>query len=80
MKSKNEWKEIDIRKRACYYFDDIINGAKINLSTILLNKKIDQNILVCNISYKTAMGQKPLRIKFDKIDGFIIILNCKIKH
>ena len=80
MKSKNEWKEIDIRKRACYYFDDIINGTEIDLSTTLLNKKIDQNILVCDISYKTAMGQKPLCIKFDKIDGVIIILDCKIKY
>ena len=25
MKSENELKEIDIKNRACYYFDDIIN-------------------------------------------------------
>ena len=29
MKSKNEFKEIDIKNRACYYLDDIINGTKI---------------------------------------------------
>ena len=30
MKSKNELKEIDIKNRVFYYFDDIINGTKIN--------------------------------------------------
>ena len=32
MKSKNELKEIDIKNHVCYYFDDIINGTKINFS------------------------------------------------
>ena len=48
MKSKKEFKKIDIRDRACYYFDDIINGAKINFSKILWNKKLFGNILVYN--------------------------------
>ena len=80
MKSKNELKEIDIENRVCYYFDDIINGAKINFSNILLDKKLYENISVYNISYKTPTGPKPLRIRFDKIDGFIISLDGKIKH
>ena len=28
-------------------------------------------ILVYNISYKTLINAKPVRIRFDKIDGFI---------
>ena len=40
MKSKNQWKEIDIKNRVCYFFDDIINGTKINFSNILLNEKL----------------------------------------
>ena len=40
MKSKNELKEIGIENRVCYYFDDIINGANIDFSNILLNKTI----------------------------------------
>ena len=32
-----------------------------------------QKELFYNISYKTLMGAKPLRICFDKIDGFITI-------
>ena len=35
MKSKKELKEIDIKNRACYYFDDLTNGKKINFSNIL---------------------------------------------
>ena len=59
---------------------DIINGTKINFSNILLDKKLYENISVYNILYKTPTGPKPLRIKFDKIDGFIISLDGKIKH
>ena len=44
MESKNELKEIDIKNRACYYFDDIITDHYS--VDILLNKKIYENILV----------------------------------
>ena len=71
---------IDIKNRVCYYFDNIINDTKFNLSNILLDKKLYENISVYNISYKTPTGRKPLCIRFDKIDGFIIALNDKIKH
>ena len=30
----------------CYYFDDIINGLKINFSNILLDKKLHKSISV----------------------------------
>ena len=40
MKSKKVLKEIDIKNRACYYFDDVINGTKINFSNFLLDKKL----------------------------------------
>ena len=62
MKCKNELKEIDIKNRACYYFDNIINGTKINSSNVLLNKKWYENISVYNISYKSPAGPKLLRI------------------
>ena len=80
MKSKNELKEIDIKNRPCFYFDDIINGTKINFSNILLDKKSYENISVYSISYKTLTGPKRLRIKFDKIDRFIILIDGKIEH
>ena len=40
MKSKNEFNKIDIQNRVCFYFNDIINGTKINFSNILLKVKI----------------------------------------
>ena len=80
MKSKNELKEIDIKNCFCYYFDDIINGTKINFSNILLDKKLYENISVYNTLHKIPTGPKPLRIRFDKIDGFDIALDGKNKN
>ena len=49
MESKNELKEIDIKNCVCCYFDDIINGTKINFSNIFLTNfmKIFQFITFC---------------------------------
>ena len=63
MKRKNELKEIDIKNRVCYYFNDIINGTKINFSNILLDKKFYENISVYNSSYKILTGPKKGSIK-----------------
>ena len=51
----------------------------INVDNILLDKKLYKNILVYNISYKTFMDAKPLRIRFDKVDGVIKIYDG-IRH
>ena len=64
----------------CYYFDDMINGTKLNFSYILSNEKLYEYIFVYNISYKTPTGPKPWRISSDKIDGLIISLYGKIKY
>ena len=64
----------------CYYFNDTINNTKINFSNILLHKKLYENISVYSISYKTPIVPKPLRVRFDKIDGFIISLDGKVKR
>ena len=39
-----------------------------------------ENILIYNISYKTSTGPKPLRISFNKIDGFVRVLDVKTKY
>ena len=62
-----------------YYFHDIINSTKINFNNILINKKLYKNTSVYNISYNIVTGPKPLRIRFDKINGFIISPDGKIK-
>ena len=43
-----------------------------NLDNILKYEKSCENILVYNISYKTLIDVKHFRIRFNKIDGFII--------
>ena len=83
MESKDESKEIDIKNRTCYCLDntvivwDIFGGYFIYSEDILFDEKLykekNGNILIYNISHKTFMGWKPLRIRFDKIDGFIKI-------
>ena len=77
MESNDKLKEIDIKNRTCYYFDDIMKVGKFDFDNILLDKKSYknsyENILIYDISYKTLMGAKPLRIRLDKIDLFIKI-------
>ena len=80
MKGKKKLKEIDIKNCMCYYFDDIINGSKINFSNALLDKKLYENISIYNILHKTSAGPKPLGIRLNKINGFIMVLDGKIKH
>ena len=80
MKSKNKSKETDIKNRVCFYFDNIIDGTKINFNNILINRKLYENISVYNISYKIQADLKPSRVRVNKIDGFIISLDGKIKH
>ena len=77
MESKDELKEVDIKNRTCYYFDDMIRDLHIDFDNILLDEKSYknryENILIYDISYKISMVAKPLRIMFDKISGFIKI-------
>ena len=67
MESKNKFKNIDLSR--FYYFDNIIRVEGIDFDNILLNKKSCENILIYGTSYKTFMGVKPLRIRFDQVYG-----------
>ena len=62
---------INIKNHTCYCFDDIIRIADFYFDIILLDKKSYENVLVYNISYKSLIFAKLLRIRLDKIDGFI---------
>ena len=66
-------KKINIKNPACYYLDDIMEVEDTYVDKILLDEKSHENILVYNITYKTFMDAKPLRIRFDKVDGIIKI-------
>ena len=43
---------------------------EFDLDNILIDGWSYENVLVYNNSYKSLNDSKPLRIKFDKIDGF----------
>ena len=58
MKSKSELKEIGIKNRLCYYFDDNKKNTKIKSNNILLNKKLYENISAYIISYQSQQVQK----------------------
>ena len=42
-----------------------------DLDNIFIDKKSQKYILIYDISYKSLIDPKPLRIEFYKIDGFI---------
>ena len=60
-----------IKNRTSCYFYDLINIKDLDPDNILLDQKSYQNISIYSISKKTSYGAKPLRIIFDKVDGFI---------
>ena len=69
IKSSYKLKEINIKSCTFYYFDDIIKIEDSDFD-ILLEEKSHENILVYDISYKTLVSGTPLRIRFNKLDGF----------
>ena len=52
MKSKDELKETDVKNRACFYCDDIIQDMVINFGNILSDKKLYENVSAYDISTK----------------------------
>ena len=67
----NDFERVSIKNRTCYYFHDITKIKDFDFDNVLINSKLYENILTYNISYKTLTGSKPLRIRFDKVSGFI---------
>ena len=78
MESNDKLKEIDRQNCTCYYINDLIKIKGFDLHNILVDEKSYESILVCNISYKSLIDSKPLRIRFDKIDGFIRVYDGAI--
>ena len=72
MESNNELKKINIENRKCYFFNDIIKFEDFDLDNIIIDEESYENILVYNVSYKTLIGVKPLRIGFDKIHDLCV--------
>ena len=53
----------------------MIKIGDFDFHNILLDEKSYGNILIYNISYKTLISAKRLRIRLDKVDGFIRVYN-----
>ena len=54
-----------------FRWDDIIKIEDFDPDNIQINKKSDENILVYNISYENLTDSKPLRDRFNKLDGLL---------
>ena len=78
MESNNELKEIDVKNCMCYYLDNIIKIEDFDLGNILIDKKSYENIFVYDISYKSSIVPKPLRIRFNTVNGFIRVYDGTI--
>ena len=50
MESNKSLKEIDIKDRRCYYFNDIIQIEDFDLDNILIDEKSSENTLVLILS------------------------------
>ena len=70
-RSNDKLEEIDNKNRTCYYINDIIKIEDFDLDNVLTGKELYENILVYNISYKSLIDSRPLRIRSDEIDEFI---------
>ena len=64
-------KKINIKNHACYYVDEIIEIKDFNVDNIVTDEKSYENFLVYDILHKSLINSRTLRIRFDKVDGFI---------
>ena len=74
MKSNDKFKKY-VKDCIFYHFDGIVKIEDFDLYNIFIDEKSYQNSLDYNISYKNLIAGKPLRIRFDKIDGNFRVYN-----
>ena len=72
----NEFKKVRIKNRTCYYLDKIIQLENFDTDNILIDEKSHENILIYDISYKTLIWSKPLRIRFEYNIVIVIRIRC----
>ena len=71
MEKNTKFKQVYINNGTCYYFDDIIKIENFVFNNVLLDEKLYQNILIFDVVYKTLIVSRPLRITFNKVNGFV---------
>ena len=79
---KNVWKSnlILLTKWQKFLAWLLTRDFDISFSDILLDEKLYENILFCDISYKTSTDPKLLRIRLDKMDGFIWVRGGEFRY
>ena len=74
----NKFKDIDIKNRTCYFFNDMINNKNLNLKKIKIDEKSYKNILIYYIGYVTF---KDLRyVKINSVNPLYLIINKKKEY
>ena len=79
----NKVKDIDIKHRTYYFFDDIINIKNFDPHNIKIDEKSYKNILIYYIGYVTIKDSKyvkidsvsPLYLIFNKVNGYFEEIN-----
>ena len=79
----NEVKDIDIKNRTYYFFNDIINIKNFDPNITKIDKKLLKNILIYYIGYVTIKDSKyvkinsvnPLYLIFNKVNGYFEEIN-----
>ena len=79
----NKVKDIDIKHRTYYFFDDIINIKNFDPHNIKIDEKSYKNILIYYIGYVTIKDSKyvkinsvnPLYLIFSKVNGYFEEIN-----
>ena len=75
----NKFKNIDIKNRTYYSFDDMINIKSLDPNKIKIEEKLYKNILIYYIGYVMAKERRyvkinsvnPLYLIINKINGYI---------
>ena len=62
MKISNKVKDIDIKNRTNYLFNDIINTKKFDPNKIKIDEKSYKNILIYHIGYVTIKDLKYVKL------------------
>ena len=79
----NKGKDIDVKNRTYYFFDDIINTKNFDPNNIEINEKSYENIFIYYIGYVTIKDHKylkinsvnPLYLIFSKVNGYFQEIN-----
>ena len=52
----NKFRKVCIKNRTCYYFNAIVKLEDFDIDNILIDKKLHENILIYEISYKILIN------------------------